>query len=126
MRELGPRLRLDQALRTLHLYRVLHRFPSFVPLGVYGTRIRKEHYPSRQAFHVTLAPVRAFGGARYIVTGRGFATTRTPFALLYSRFALSRHENACDAYFCLADHVDPSLDLLLGLCPCTGRLALHL
>ncbi|KAI1319063.1 1,3-beta-D-glucan synthase [Mortierella claussenii] len=29
----------------------------------------------------------SFGGARYIGTGRGFATTRTPFALLYSRFA---------------------------------------
>lgn len=29
----------------------------------------------------------SFGGARYIATGRGFATTRTPFALLYSRFA---------------------------------------
>ncbi|KAG0353747.1 1,3-beta-D-glucan synthase, partial [Gamsiella multidivaricata] len=29
----------------------------------------------------------SFGGARYIGTGRGFATTRTPFTLLYSRFA---------------------------------------
>ncbi|KAF9584182.1 1,3-beta-D-glucan synthase [Lunasporangiospora selenospora] len=29
----------------------------------------------------------SFGGARYIATGRGFATTRTPFAVLYSRFA---------------------------------------
>ncbi|ORZ20022.1 putative 1,3-beta-D-glucan synthase subunit [Lobosporangium transversale] len=29
----------------------------------------------------------SFGGARYIATGRGFATTRTPFALLYPRFA---------------------------------------
>ncbi|KAI9019406.1 glycosyltransferase family 48 protein [Phycomyces nitens] len=28
-----------------------------------------------------------FGGARYIGTGRGFATTRLPFTLLYSRFA---------------------------------------
>ncbi|OAD78252.1 beta 1,3 glucan synthase [Phycomyces blakesleeanus NRRL 1555(-)] len=28
-----------------------------------------------------------FGGARYIGTGRGFATTRLPFSLLYSRFA---------------------------------------
>lgn len=28
-----------------------------------------------------------FGGARYIATGRGFATTRQTFALLYSRFA---------------------------------------
>ncbi|PWN18905.1 hypothetical protein BCV69DRAFT_251636 [Microstroma glucosiphilum] len=28
-----------------------------------------------------------FGGARYIATGRGFATTRQSFALLYSRFA---------------------------------------
>jgi 1,3-beta-glucan synthase len=28
-----------------------------------------------------------FGGARYIATGRGFATTRIPFSILYSRFA---------------------------------------
>ena len=28
-----------------------------------------------------------YGGARYIATGRGFATTRIPFAILYSRFA---------------------------------------
>ncbi|TDL27758.1 glycosyltransferase family 48 protein [Rickenella mellea] len=28
-----------------------------------------------------------FGGARYIATGRGFATTRVSFAILYSRFA---------------------------------------
>lgn len=27
------------------------------------------------------------GGARYIATGRGFATARVPFAILYSRFA---------------------------------------
>ncbi|KAF3911614.1 hypothetical protein AA313_de0200895 [Arthrobotrys entomopaga] len=29
----------------------------------------------------------AFGGARYIGTGRGFATARIPFGVLYSRFA---------------------------------------
>jgi 1,3-beta-glucan synthase len=29
----------------------------------------------------------AFGGARYIATGRGFATVREPFSKLYSRFA---------------------------------------
>jgi 1,3-beta-glucan synthase len=28
-----------------------------------------------------------FGGARYIATGRGFATTRLSFAILYSRFS---------------------------------------
>jgi len=28
-----------------------------------------------------------FGGARYIATGRGFATARIPFSILYSRFA---------------------------------------
>ncbi|KAK9768395.1 1,3-beta-D-glucan synthase [Basidiobolus ranarum] len=31
----------------------------------------------------------SFGGARYIGTGRGFATTRIPFSILYSRFANS-------------------------------------
>jgi 1,3-beta-glucan synthase len=29
----------------------------------------------------------SFGGARYIGTGRGFATARIPFGVLYSRFA---------------------------------------
>lgn len=29
----------------------------------------------------------SFGGARYIATGRGFATSRISFAILYSRFA---------------------------------------
>jgi 1,3-beta-glucan synthase len=29
----------------------------------------------------------SFGGARYIATGRGFATTRIPFSILFSRFA---------------------------------------
>ena len=29
----------------------------------------------------------AFGGARYIATGRGFATSRLPFSILFSRFA---------------------------------------
>ncbi|CEP18632.1 hypothetical protein [Parasitella parasitica] len=29
----------------------------------------------------------SFGGARYIGTGRGFATARLPFSILYSRFA---------------------------------------
>ena len=29
----------------------------------------------------------AFGGARYIATGRGFATSRLSFSILYSRFA---------------------------------------
>lgn len=28
-----------------------------------------------------------FGGARYIATGRGFATTRNSFCILFSRFA---------------------------------------
>ncbi|KXN64983.1 glycosyltransferase family 48 protein [Conidiobolus coronatus NRRL 28638] len=31
----------------------------------------------------------SFGGARYIATGRGFATTRVPFSILYGRFATS-------------------------------------
>lgn len=30
-----------------------------------------------------------YGGAQYIATGRGFATSRVPFALLYSRFSSS-------------------------------------
>lgn len=36
--------------------------------------------------HAILSNI-AYGGARYIATGRGFATTRLSFAILYSRFA---------------------------------------
>ncbi|KAJ9071259.1 1,3-beta-D-glucan synthase [Entomophthora muscae] len=42
-----------------------------------------------QIFSHSILSNMSFGGARYIGTGRGFATTRQPFSTLYSRFASS-------------------------------------
>ncbi|KAI0244064.1 1,3-beta-D-glucan synthase [Massospora cicadina] len=42
-----------------------------------------------QIFSHAILSNMSFGGARYIGTGRGFATTRQPFSTLYSRFASS-------------------------------------
>ncbi|OLL22830.1 1,3-beta-glucan synthase component FKS1 [Neolecta irregularis DAH-3] len=80
-------------------------FISFVPLVVQeltergfwraATRLGKHFGSLSPLFEVFVAQIYAnsllnnlaFGGARYIGTGRGFATTRIPFAILYSRFA---------------------------------------
>lgn len=42
---------------------------------------------STQIYSQAILSNLTFGGARYIATGRGFATTRLSFAILYSRFA---------------------------------------
>ncbi|PFH54366.1 glycosyltransferase family 48 protein [Amanita thiersii Skay4041] len=42
---------------------------------------------STQIYSNSILSNLAFGGARYIATGRGFATTRLSFGILYSRFA---------------------------------------
>jgi 1,3-beta-glucan synthase len=42
---------------------------------------------STQIYSNSILSNLAFGGARYIATGRGFATTRLSFSILYSRFA---------------------------------------
>ncbi|KAG8744009.1 1,3-beta-D-glucan synthase [Ceratobasidium sp. 414] len=42
---------------------------------------------STQIYSQALLSNLTFGGARYIATGRGFATTRISFSILYSRFA---------------------------------------
>ena len=58
--------------------RLLKQFVSMSPLfEIFTTQI----YSNSIITNLT------FGGARYIATGRGFATTRLSFALLYSRFA---------------------------------------
>lgn len=63
-------------IRTLT--RLGKQFLSFSPLfEVFVTQI----------YTTSLLSNLSFGGARYIATGRGFATTRLPFAILYSRFA---------------------------------------
>lgn len=42
---------------------------------------------STQIYSQSIQSNLVFGGARYIATGRGFATTRISFTILYSRFA---------------------------------------
>lgn len=42
---------------------------------------------STQIYTQSIMSNLTFGGARYIATGRGFATTRNSFSILYSRFA---------------------------------------
>lgn len=42
---------------------------------------------STQIYSQSILSNLTFGGARYIATGRGFATTRISFSILYSRFA---------------------------------------
>lgn len=80
-------------------------FISFVPLTVQeltergfwraATRLAKQFSSFSPLFEVFVCQIYAnsinqdlsFGGARYIGTGRGFATARMPFGVLYSRFA---------------------------------------
>ncbi|CUS09659.1 unnamed protein product [Tuber aestivum] len=80
-------------------------FISFVPLVVQeltergfwraATRLGRHFCSCSPAFEVFVCQIYAnsllndlaFGGARYIGTGRGFATARIPFGILYSRFA---------------------------------------
>lgn len=80
-------------------------FLSFVPLivqelterGVWRATVRflKQFFSLSPFFEVFVCQIYAnavqqnlaFGGARYIGTGRGFATARIPFGILYSRFA---------------------------------------
>ena len=80
-------------------------FIAFVPLIVQeltergfwraATRLGKHFASFSPLFEVFVCQIYAnslhqdlsFGGARYIGTGRGFATARIPFGVLYSRFA---------------------------------------
>ncbi|KAL5372230.1 hypothetical protein PMIN06_007399 [Paraphaeosphaeria minitans] len=80
-------------------------FIAFVPLVVQeltergfwraATRLGKHFSSLSPLFEVFVCQIYAnaittdlsFGGARYIGTGRGFATARIPFGILYSRFA---------------------------------------
>lgn len=60
------------------VYRLGKQFLSLSPIfEVFGTQI---------STYSILSDL-SYGGARYIATGRGFATTRISFAILYSRFA---------------------------------------
>jgi 1,3-beta-glucan synthase len=60
------------------IYRLAKQFASLSPIfEVFSTQIYT---------HSILSNL-TFGGARYIATGRGFATSRISFSILYSRFA---------------------------------------
>ncbi|KAF8740913.1 hypothetical protein AX14_006661 [Amanita brunnescens Koide BX004] len=60
------------------IFRLAKQFGSLSPIfEVFSTQI----YTHSILTNLT------FGGARYIATGRGFATTRNPFNILFSRFA---------------------------------------
>ncbi|RCI02733.1 1,3-beta-D-glucan synthase, partial [Rhizopus stolonifer] len=60
------------------IWRLIKQFLSLSPLfEVFVTQIYANSVLSNLSF----------GGARYIATGRGFATSRLPFSVLYSRFA---------------------------------------
>ncbi|EMD36733.1 glycosyltransferase family 48 protein [Gelatoporia subvermispora B] len=60
------------------IMRLARHFASLSPaFEVFSTRISSH----------SIASNLTFGGARYIATGRGFATSRISFAILYSRFA---------------------------------------
>ena len=95
---------LDWVFRsTLSIFIVF--FISFIPLTVQeltergfwraATRFCKQFASWSPLFEVFVCQTYAnalsqdlsFGGARYIGTGRGFATARIPFGVLYSRFA---------------------------------------
>lgn len=88
---------------TLSIFIVF--FISFIPLAVQelierglwkATQRFCRHFISlsplfevfiAQVYSTSLLTDMTFGGARYISTGRGFATSRIPFSILYSRFA---------------------------------------
>ena len=88
---------------TLSIFIVF--FISFVPLlvqelierGIWkmSYRFAKHIFSLSPFFEVFVAQIYStslvndvsIGGARYIATGRGFATSRIPFSVLYSRFA---------------------------------------
>lgn len=90
---------------TLSIFIVF--FISFVPLliqelierGVWRMcyRVGRDFLSMSPVFEVFTAQIYSssllndicVGGARYIATGRGFATSRIPFSVLYSRFAES-------------------------------------
>jgi 1,3-beta-glucan synthase len=75
---LRPIAELTERGTAKAVYRLGKHFMSLSPIfEVFSTQIYT---------HSILSNLN-FGGARYIATGRGFATTRINFSILYSRFA---------------------------------------
>ncbi|KAK6202372.1 uncharacterized protein RJT21DRAFT_102848 [Scheffersomyces amazonensis] len=62
----------------LSAYRIFYHFISMAPFF--------EVFVC-QVYAKSLSDNIMYGGARYIATGRGFATSRIPFSILYSRYA---------------------------------------
>ncbi len=84
--------------------RLLHHFASVSPIfEVFVCQI----YANALTTDMT------FGGARYIATGRGMATTRIPFSVLYSRFASTSIYSGAICVMCLlfgcVGHWQPAL-----------------
>lgn len=74
----APPLELVERGTWKAIYRLGKQFASLSPVfEVFSTQIYT---------HSILSNL-TFGGARYIATGRGFATSRISFSILYSRFA---------------------------------------
>ena len=73
-----PSTELVERGTGMALIRLAKHFLSLSPIfEVFSTQIYSQSILSNLTF----------GGARYIATGRGFATTRISFTILYSRFA---------------------------------------
>jgi 1,3-beta-glucan synthase len=73
-----PHLELVERGTWKAIFRLAKQFGSLSPVfEVFSTQIYT---------HSILSNL-TFGGARYIATGRGFATTRIYFSILFSRFA---------------------------------------
>ncbi|KAI0783273.1 1,3-beta-glucan synthase [Abortiporus biennis] len=92
---------IDRSIISIFLVFMIAFLPLFLQeLVERGTakailRLAKHFASASPAFEVFSTQISShsiitnltFGGARYIATGRGFATTRLPFNILYSRFA---------------------------------------
>lgn len=92
---------LERSIMSIFIVFAIAFLPLFIQelmeRGLYKafTRLSKHFGSLSPLFEVFVCRVYAdslisdifIGGAKYIATGRGFATTRVPFAVLYSRFA---------------------------------------
>src|SRR6266404_31983 len=84
---------------------------------------------STQIYSQSILSNLTFGGARYIATGHGLATTRISFTILYSRFAgpsVYMGMWYCPSPLCDDINLDPALDLFLVLGPITLHRTIHL
>lgn len=94
MTALSPALRLTRlvcaAFLPLFLQELTERglYRAIIRLGKHFLSLSPffEVFSTQISSHSVISNL-SYGGARYIATGRGFATTRISFCILYSRFA---------------------------------------